>query len=221
MTPIREALVLPALFLTVTLLGGLRVGPHVALLAPSLIALVLGVLLVGVLARGSVVVSTLLVNSERTILENASGVVVLLSLLAASAQVFNVVTPETGLLHLLFTAFFFMQILTTMAGTSGPQQLLRTVAVMLGGAFVLRWVVLESLYAPVAGPAKRILTLLVEGASLGAIDYQPYAPATGYVAMLTIALYLAGLWLLASARGQRTVAMVGGSRGQSALITDL
>lgn len=213
MTPIREALVLPALFLTVTLLGGLRVGTHVVLLAPSLVVLVLGVLLAVTLTRGGLLIPARLLSSERTLLENASGAVVLLSLLTASAQVFNVVTPETGLLHLLFTAFFFMQILTAMAGASGPRQLLRSVGVLLAGAFVLRWVVLETLYAPATGTAKRMLTLLVEGVSLGAIDYQPHAPATGYVAMLTIALYLIGLWLLSAGRRQRPGITVVSRRG--------
>jgi hypothetical protein len=206
MTATREAIVLPLLFLAVTLLGGFRLGTSVVLLAPPLVALVLGLLLVGVLARGGVLLPDLLVNGGRTPLENANGVVVLATLFSASAQVFNLLTPETGLLHLLFAVFFFMQLLTTMAGASGPRQLLRSVGVALGGAFVLRWVILENLYTPNTGTIKRMLTLLVEGASLGAIGYQPHAPVTGYVAFLAIALFLIGLWLLASA-GQRSRGM--------------
>ena len=208
MTTVREALVLPGLFLTATLLGGLRLDARVAWLTPSLVVLVLGVLLVGTLARGGVLVAGRLVNGHRTVLENASGTVVLVSLLTASAQVFNVVVPETGLLHVLFITFFFIQILTTMAGASGPRELLRSLGVLLTGALVLRWVVLETLYAPATGTAKRVLTLLLEGVSLGAIDYQPHAAATGYVAMLTVALYLAGLWLLASGWRQETTITV-------------
>lgn len=208
MTPIREAIVLPALFLTVTLLGGLRVGASVVLLAPPLVALVLGVLLVGALARGSLLMPGRLVNAGRTPLENATGAVVMATLLSASAQVFSLVTPDTGLLHLLFATFFLIQLLTTIAGTSGPRQLLRSVAVLLACAFLLRWVVLENLYAPGTGTAKRMLMLLVEGVSLGAIDYRPHAPSTGYVALLTIALYLIGVWLLASAREPRQTGLV-------------
>lgn len=217
MSATREAIVLPVLFLTVTLLGGLRIGARVVLLPPPLVAVVLGVLLVGALARGGVLVPGLLVNSGRAPLENATGAVVVATLLSASAQVFNLITPDTGLLHLLFTAFFFMQILTTMAGASGPRQLLRSVGVLLACAFLLRFVVLENLYAPGTGTAKRMLTLLVEGVSLGAIDYQPHAPATGYVALLTIAVYLAGLWLLSSARGRRPAGTAVVRRGKSLL----
>ena len=51
MTPLREALVLPCLYLTVVLLGGLRLGAEVRLVPPPLVALVLAVLLVGALVR--------------------------------------------------------------------------------------------------------------------------------------------------------------------------
>ncbi len=200
MTAVREALILPGLFLSATLLGGLHPGSRVVWLTPSLVVVVLGVLLVGTLARGGVLAAGHLVNGRRTALENASGSIVLLSLAAASAQVFNAIVPDTGLLHVLFITFFFIQVLTTMAGTSGPRQLLRSLGVLLTGAFVLRWVVLETLYAPATGTAKRMLTLLLEGVSLGAIDYEPHGAAAGYVALLAIGLYLVGLWLLAASR---------------------
>ena len=199
MTPTREAIVLPMLFLTVTLLGGLRVAAGVALLAPPLVALVLGVLLVGALVRGGVLVPRPARQRHRTPLENMSGAVVMASLLAASAQVFNLVTPDTGLLHLLFAAFFFIELLTTMAGASGPRQLLRSVGVLLGGAFVLRWIVLETLYAPGTGTAKRMLTLLLEGVSLGAIDYRPTARDRLRRDAHDRAL-LIGLWVLLACR---------------------
>ena len=54
MTPLREAFVLPCLFLTVALLGGLRLGADVRLVPPALVALVLAVLLVGSFVRSGV-----------------------------------------------------------------------------------------------------------------------------------------------------------------------
>jgi hypothetical protein len=204
MTATREAIVLPLLFLTVTLLGGLRVGASVALVAPPLVALVLAVLLLAAMVRGGLLVPARLLNGERTALENASGAIVMITLLGASSQVFHLVTPDTGLLHLLFAAFFFLELLTTMAGASGPRQLLRSIGVLFAGAFVLRWIVLETLYAPGSGTATRLLTLLLEGVSVGAIDYRASSPVTGYVAMLTILLYLAGLFLLAAANTTAT-----------------
>ena len=47
-------------------------------------------------------------------LENACGAAVLLALFAASAQMFNLLTPDTGLLHVLVSVFFLVQFLTTL-----------------------------------------------------------------------------------------------------------
>ena len=98
---------------------------------------------------------------------------------------FNLLTPERGLLHVLFGTFFFVQLLSTIAGTSG-RALLRSLTVLFGSAFVLRYIVLESLYAPTGGTLARVLTVLLEGVSLGAMQYEPAAPATGYLAFLAL-----------------------------------
>lgn len=197
MSAVREAIVLPVIFLTVTLLGGLRIGvDEVRLTPPPLMALTLGMVLLGSLARGVVFVPGLFLNPRRRPLENTSGAIVLLTLFAAGAQTFNLLTPERGLLHFLFSAFFLMQLLTTLAGTNGRTPMLRSLLVLLGSAFVLRFVILESLYAPGTGTLKRVLTVLLEGATLGTLEYESLAPATGYVAFATLTLYLLGLVLL-------------------------
>ena len=110
MTVERESFVLPAIFLTVALLGGLRIAETVRLMAPSLMAMVLAMLLMGCLARARALAPDRLMNAGRSALENVSGLVVLLTLFAACAQVFNLVTPETGLLFLLFSVFFLVQL---------------------------------------------------------------------------------------------------------------
>jgi hypothetical protein len=196
MSPLREALVLPCLFLTVTLLGGLRVGPDVRLLPPPLIALVLAMLLVASLARSGTVVPERLMRAARTPLENLSGLVVLLTLFAASAQVFNLLTPDSGLLHLLVSVFFLVQLLTTLAAVRDRFSMLRSLAVLLGCAFFLRFIALESLYAPGRGVLKRVMTALMEGITLGALEYEPSGAATGYIAFLTLTLFVIGLVLV-------------------------
>ena len=180
MTAAREAFVLPAMFLTVALLGGLRVAQTVRLVPPPLIALVLAMMLLAALVRSGALAPDRLMNAERAPLENVSGILVLFAVFAASAQIFNLLTPELGLLHAVFSACFFVQLATTLAGVSGRSNLLRSLVVLLGSALVLRFIVLENLYAPNTGTLKRLLTTLIEGASLGTIDYQPHAPATGY-----------------------------------------
>ena len=196
MSIVREAVVLPLLFLTVTLLGGLRLGSPVRFVPPPLIAIVVGLLTLAALIQAAVLEPRDFIGAHRKPPERTSGVVVLLALGAASVQVFTLLTPDRGLLHLLFGAFFLIQLLTTLAGTSGRTALLRSLTVLFGAAFVLRYIVLESLYAPTGGTLARVLTVLIEGVSLGALQYEPAAPATGYLAFLALGLYLVGLFLL-------------------------
>jgi hypothetical protein len=196
MTATREAIVLPASFLTVALLGGLRLGPAIRLVPPPLVSLVLAVMLMVCLVRAGVISPQAVVSTERSNLENVSGLTVLLTLFAASTQVFTLVTPEQGLLHIVFAICFFVQLTTTLAGVKGRRNMLRSLAVLLGSAFIVRFVVLEGLYARDGSFAKRILTALMEGASLGSIQYVPTGAGTGYVAFFTVALFLIGLVLL-------------------------
>jgi hypothetical protein len=198
MTPLRESLVLPCLFLTTGLLGGLRIGSDVRLQPPPLVALVLAMLLLTALVRSGACNPDRLMNQQRTPLENLSGLVVLLTLFAASAQIFNLVIPDTGLLHLLVSVFFFVQLLTTLTAVRDRLSMLRSLVVLFGCAFVLRFVALESLYSPGRGLMKRVMTAIMEGITLGALDYAPVGTATGYTAFLALALYVIGLVLVGS-----------------------
>jgi hypothetical protein len=198
MSPVREALLLPCLFLTVALLGGVRLGGDVRLVPPSAGALIVGVLTVGALTRSRALVLERFLHQSRTPLENATGALVVATLLAAAAQAFSIVTPDTGLLHLIVGVFFVVQLLTTLAGVRDRLSMLRSLAVLLGCAYVLRFVALESLYAPGRSVMNRVMTALLEGVSLGAIEYVPAGAATGYVAFAALALFIAGLVLLDS-----------------------
>ena len=94
-------------------------------------------------------------NAGRPALENVSGLIVLVTLFAASAQMFNLLTPERGLLFVVFSVYFCIQLMTALAGVTGRASILRSLAVLFTAAFVLRFVVLESLYAPDGGMLKR------------------------------------------------------------------
>lgn len=196
MTPVREAFILPGLFLTVSLLGGFRVAEQVRLVPPPLASLVVAMLLVGALARARVFEPYALLSASRSTLENLCGIVVLLTLFGASAQVITAVTPDRGLLHAIFTIGLFVQLLGLGASGAARAGTLRSLLVILGSAFVLRFIVLEALYAKDQGLLARVLTVLVSGATLGTIDYQPHAAITGYVAFATLCLYMIGLVLL-------------------------
>jgi hypothetical protein len=121
---------------------------------------------------------------------------VLLSLLAATAQAINLVVPDRGLLHFAFAVFLFIQLLSLSAARIDRPGMLRSLFVLFGASFVLRFIVLESLYSTDGGAIKRMLTALMAGVTLGGIEYEAHAAVTGYVAFGTLALYLTGLVLL-------------------------
>ena len=194
----RDAFTLPLIFLTVALFGGFRSANAQGMwfLPPPLIALILATLLIGLLIRTGTLAPDRLMRSGRSVLENLSGAIVLATLFAATAQVFNLVTPETGLLHFIFTSFFLLLLWNTLAAQPDRPRLLRSLAVLFGGAFILKYIVLASLYDARGGLAKRVLMTLLEGVTLGGLQYESPAALTGYVAFFTLALYLIGVMLL-------------------------
>lgn len=200
----REALTLPLLFLTVAAAAGVRVtaAGALAFVPPSLMGLVLATLLLAVLVRSGALSPARLVRERRTPLANASGMLVLLSLVAASAQVFTLVTPSSGLLAFVFTTFFLLLLWNTLAVEPDRRQVLRSLAVVFGGAFALKFVVLASVYDPSGGVMRSVMLALLEGVSLGAIGFVPDGPATGYLAFATLALYFIGLVLLPARQGR-------------------
>ena len=94
MTAVREAIGLPVLFLTVLLLGGIRIGDTIALLEPSVFALVLGLLLLRVLVQSGALAPERLMSPSRSALANLNGFVVLMALWAAAGQTIALLIPE-------------------------------------------------------------------------------------------------------------------------------
>jgi hypothetical protein len=194
--------VLPFVFLTVALLGGLRVSADARafiFFPPPLITLVLAVLLMLLFVRGGLIELRLWVAADNPPLTNGSHIWVLLTLFFASAQAFNSVMPERGLLHWLFSFFFLWTLWNNQFSSFDARRLLRSLVVLFGTAFVLKHMLLASLYAPDGGWLKRIAGALVQGVALGTLDAPTFAPATGYISFFTLALYTLGLVLMQTA----------------------
>ena len=190
---------LPLVFLTVALLGGLRVSASehaFVFFAPPLVTLILATLLMLLFVRGHLIELRAWLNSERPALENISHALTLAALFFASAQAFNSVLPERGLLFWLFSFFFLWTLWNNQFSEFDAKRLLRSLTVLFGTAFVLKHMLIASLYAPEGGFLKRLTGALLEGVSLGTLDAQPFAPATGYISFFTLALYVGGLVLL-------------------------
>ncbi|MGZ5437721.1 MAG: hypothetical protein ACXW3F_16855 [Pyrinomonadaceae bacterium] len=193
---------LPLIFLTVALLGGLRVSAddHAFIFfPPPLITLVLAVLLMLLFVRGGLIEWRSWLAADHPPLRNVSHIWLLLTLFFASAQAFNSVLPERGLLHWLFSFFFLWTLWNNQFSSFDARRLLRSLVVLFGTAFVLKHMLLASLYASDGGWLKRLAGVLAQGV-LGTLDAPMFAPATGYISFFTLGLYIAGLMLMSFRR---------------------
>jgi len=195
-TVAREAIVLPLLFLTVALSAGMRIEQSVVFEPPSLFALVLGILLMRLLIQSGTLGPERLLSAQRGELANLNGVVVFLTLWVAAAQIFAMLIPEDGLPRLIFSVFFLILLLNTAAAGPDRRRLLHSLAVTLGSVFVLKFVVLAALSEPGTGWLKRVLLAMVEGITLGTLTQRVLHPASGYIALFALGLFLVAVFLL-------------------------
>jgi hypothetical protein len=196
MNAAREAFFLPLAFLTVALLGGLQPDAATPFAPPPLFALVLAVLIMAALIRTGTLVPPYLLHASRGRLANANGACVMLTLFAASAQLFNLLTPRTGLPLVIVSSFLFVLLLNTLVAAPDRTRMLRSLLVICGAAFVLKFVILDALADPAGGRTKRVLVALLDVATLGTVSQEPLPPIAGYIAFSTVSLYLIAVALL-------------------------
>ena len=193
---------LPMVLLTVALLGGVRVassGGALLFVPPPLVTLVLAGLLMSLFARGGLVRPGSWVRGDQPLLVNVSHVLTLVALFASSAQAFNSVLPEQGLLHWLFSFFFLWTLWNNQFSSFDPGRLLRSLAVLFGTAFALKHMLLAGLRPADGSLMSRVAAALLQGVSLGSLDLPAFAPATGYISFFTVALYVGGLMMVPAA----------------------
>ena len=187
----------PTILLTAGLLGGLRIDAQTrqfVFIAPPLVTLVLAILLGLLFVRAGAIDLHHWLAIEQPTLSNLSHLLTLMSLFFASAQAFNSVLPESGLLHWMFSFFFLWTLWTNQFSTFDARRLLRSIIVLFGTAFVLKHLLVSALYAPEGGWLRTIASTLLQGIS---IDVPAFAPITGYISFFALALYVAGLLLIA------------------------
>jgi hypothetical protein len=203
MTAGREAIALPIVFLTVLLLGGLRVADTTVLVAPTPYLLVLGVLLVRVVVQSGTLAPEQLLSSTRSELENLNGLIVLATLWIAASQTLSVLIPESGVPRLAFSVFFLILLLNTAAAAPDRRRLLRSLAVTFGAAFILKFVVLHGLSRPGEGTVKRALQAFLDSVTVGALIQDVPNLITDYVSLGAVALFVVGIVLLPHRNGSR------------------
>jgi hypothetical protein len=195
-TAVREAIVLPLIFLTVTLVGGVQPGTPAAFVPPSVFSLVLAIVLIGALVGSGALAPERLLDGSRAVLANANGAVVLATLVVAAAEVFTMLTPETGLPRFFVDVFLLVLLLNTMVARPERVRLLRSLAVILCAALVVKFILLASMSDPSGSRVTRVLEALFDAATFGSIAQQPQHPAAGYLALLASAGLLIGITAL-------------------------
>ena len=195
-----QYLILPWIFLTVTLLGGLRFGEvdgAFLFLKPALVCLIFASILLLLFFRAGLIQIEGWFSESFTTVKNVANALILLTLFTASVQVFNALLPEQGLPFWIFAFCFFWTLWNNIFADFNTKKLLQSLGSLFGLAFVVKYLVLAYLAAPsaeswwqgiVQNPTKEAFTWL--------LDLPKFAPATGYVQFFTLSFYLLGLFLL-------------------------
>ena len=193
-------IIVPVLFLTVALMGGVRFtadSNELQFLAPQLVSVILAAFVMILFVRGGIIELPDYIGEHHGLVENASGTMRLATLYFATVQIFNAVTPERGLLNFCFYLFYFLIFWNNLFVVFNPVRLTKSLATVLGASFVLKYLVLADLFAPSESWAKYILQKLMQTATLGTLDFEAFAPATGYLGFATVVLYIMTLYLIA------------------------
>ena len=180
----REALLLPCLFLLVGALGGVHFGE--AWRVPSLPALLLAVGMVAVLHRCGAPTLDRLLNASRSAFD-LGGLLLVLAVAFASAQAFELTTPDSNVPRMAFHVFHALLLIAFITGIipGDRARFMWVFGTIFLVAFAFKFVVLPS--SPTEGWRRALCELL----SLGLCEVRH--PATGYLALGTLALYLLSL----------------------------
>lgn len=193
-------IVIPLFFMTVTLLGGIRLAPadrSFIFLPPDLIALVLAANTLVLVFRAEVLSFSGWFRDADPMLKKAANAAVLLTLFAATTQIYNSLLPEKGLLHWSFVFCFFWAIATNLWAEMPARKIIASFGTLFGIAFIAKYIVLASLASPAEmswlqriweNPGREAIALV--------IGKPEFSPSTGYIHFVAIAFYLAGLYLL-------------------------
>jgi hypothetical protein len=203
----KTYLLLPFVFLTVTLLGGLRLSsPANAFIfwRPALFCLISAAILMVLFFRARLISVDGWFSEDFPTLQNVANGAVMVTLFAASAQIFNALLPEQGLPFWVFAFCFFWTLWNNLFADFDVKKLLRSLGALFGLAFVVKYLLLANLAAPASeswlqgifqNPTKEAFTWL--------FDLPRFSAGTGYIQFFTVAFYLLGLFLLPNSTGSK------------------
>src|SRR5919201_1224518 len=125
-------IVLPTTLLTAVLLGGIRIDAstkQLLFIPPPLVTLVLAVLLLSLFIRAGAIEPGKWFTVHQPLPITIFNFLILVSLFFASAQAFNSVLPERGLLHWMFSFFFLWTLWNNQFSSFDVRRLLRSLTV--------------------------------------------------------------------------------------------
>jgi hypothetical protein len=193
-------LALPFLFLTVALLGGLRLSgldSSFIFLKPPLLCLIFASIMLVMFFRSRLIELDGWFYESFSLLKNIANGAVLLTLFAATTQLFNSLLPEKGLPFWIVAFCFFWTLWNNLFADFDTRRLLRSLGALFGLAFVVKYLVLANLAAPdgrtwferlTENPGQEAMTWL--------LDLPRFSAGTGYIQFFAAALFLIGLYLL-------------------------
>jgi hypothetical protein len=193
-------LAVPFVFLTVTLLGGLRLSAQsndFLFIKPALVCLIFAAITLVLFFRANLIRVKDWFSEEFSFTANAANALVLFTLFTASTQIFNALLPERGLPFWIVAFCFFWTLWNNLFADFDTIKLLKSLGALLGIAFVTKYLILANLTAPAndnwlkglwENPARETFTYL--------LDLPTFSAGTGYIQFFTLALYLIGLFLI-------------------------
>ena len=195
-------ILLPIIFVTVALLGGLRLNSadgSLIFLKPALLCLIFATIMIALFFRSGLVRLDGWFADDFPMLKNAANAAVLLSLFAATTQLFNSLLPEQGLPFWIVAFCFFWTLWNNLFADFDTKKLLRSLGGLFGLAFVAKYLVLANLTAPASeGWLRGLIENPTKEAFTWLLDLPRFAAGTGYIQFFAAALYLVGLFLMPS-----------------------
>lgn len=194
---------LPLIFLTATLLGGVRLNAEddaLLFLKPALICFIFAVITLVLFFRANLLKLDGWFSENFSTLKNIANATVLFTLFSASAQLYNSLLPERGLPFWVFAFCFFWTLWNNLFAEFQGKRLLQSLGSVFALAFVAKYLLLAYLTAPtnsswwrglLENPTQEALTWL--------LDLPRFSAGTGYIQFFAVILYLLGLFLMPSA----------------------
>lgn len=184
---------LPGMFLMVALFGGIRfsgIDGSIIYLRPALVYLLFAAGLMTLFFVAGLIRFDGWISDRFTVKTNVINGITIASVYAACVQVFNSVIPESGVFFWLFCFCFLWTLWNNLFANFDTIKLLRSLAAMFGFAFVVKYLVLSYLSAPVEqGWLDALLNHPGQSAITWLLNLPRFSAATGYLQFFVILVF--------------------------------